>query len=215
MIVRRFELEHDRGTSRILVGGGVLALGAGELRGWCEGRRVFIVSAQPVLDLLEERVRTVLEAAQHVETIVVPDGEKAKTLAVAGDVWGEMLRRGGKRDSLVVGVGGGSVGDLAGFVAACFLRGVDLAQIPTTLLAQVDASVGGKTAVDLPAAKNIVGAFHHPSWVLADTHTLRSLPSAEPGRCGPASSKSRRPRPRGSRRSRGMARTCSAIWARR
>jgi 3-dehydroquinate synthase len=144
---------------------------------------VFLVSSQPLLGLFGERVQAGLAGARAIETLVVPDGESAKTPETAIAVWREMLRRGGKRDSRVVALGGGSVGDLAGFVASTFLRGVAVLQVPTTLLAQVDASVGGKTAIDLPEAKNSVGAFHHPDWVLADSDCLASLPQAEL-RCG-------------------------------
>jgi 3-dehydroquinate synthase len=90
-----------------------------------------------------------------------------------------MLEAGGKRDSQVLAFGGGSVGDLAGFAAGCFLRGVEFAQVPTTLLAQVDAAIGGKTGVDLPGGKNTVGVFHHPAFVVCDTSILTTLPREE------------------------------------
>ncbi len=126
-------------------------------------------------------VRQLLETAgaTRIETIYVPDGEAAKTVECAASVWRQMLERGGKRDSRLVTLGGGAVGDLGGFAAGCFLRGIDYIQIPTTLLAQVDASVGGKTGVDLPGGKNTVGAFHHPRFVLADIDCLRTLPAGE------------------------------------
>ena len=111
--------------------------------------------------------------------LTVASGEAAKDLATAADLWQRLLAAGGKRDSRIVALGGGSVGDLAGFVAGCFLRGVEYAQLPTTLLAQVDAAVGGKTAVNLPAAKNSVGLFHHPALVVADTCCLATLPPRE------------------------------------
>src|SRR5712691_2437324 len=90
-----------------------------------------------------------------------------------------MLLGGGKRDSRLVAFGGGSVGDLGGFVAGCFLRGIEVAHVPTTLLAQVDAAIGGKTAVDLPGGKNTVGLFHHPRLVVCDTSVFASLPREE------------------------------------
>src|SRR3954454_7023247 len=90
-----------------------------------------------------------------------------------------MLGAGGKRDRRVIAFGGGSVGDLAGFAAGCFLRGIELVQIPTTLLAQVDAAIGGKTGVDLPGGKNTVGLFHHPWMVVGDTGVLPTLPRKE------------------------------------
>ena len=111
--------------------------------------------------------------------LTVASGETAKDLATAERLWRRLLEAGGKRDSRLLALGGGSIGDLAGFVAGCFLRGIEYAQLPTTLLAQVDAAVGGKTAVNLPRAKNSVGLFHHPAMVVADTDTLATLPSRE------------------------------------
>ena len=109
----------------------------------------------------------------------MPDGEEAKSLEHAGRLWCEMLAAGGKRDSRVIAFGGGSVGDLAGFVAGCFLRGVEYLQQPTTLLAQVDAALGGKTAIDLGATKNSIGLFHHPALVVSDVDLLATLPRDE------------------------------------
>ncbi len=116
---------------------------------------------------------------QRWNVLEVPDGEAAKTPAQAERLWDQMLSLGGKRDSRVVAFGGGSVGDLAGYVAGCFLRGIEFIQLPTTLLAQVDAAIGGKTGVNLQAAKNSVGLFHHPAEVIADTRFLSTLPPAE------------------------------------
>ena len=109
----------------------------------------------------------------------VPDGERAKTLSVAEDVIGRMLGAGLDRTSAVLALGGGVVGDLAGFVAAIFLRGVPFVQAPTTLLAQVDSSVGGKTGVNHARGKNLIGAFYQPRLVYADLATLRTLPARE------------------------------------
>jgi len=111
--------------------------------------------------------------------VSVPDGERAKTLRVAERVIGRMLAAGLDRSSAVVALGGGVVGDLAGFVAAIFLRGVPCVQVPTTLLAQVDSSVGGKTGVNHARGKNLIGAFHQPSLVYTDLSTLRTLPPRE------------------------------------
>ncbi len=111
--------------------------------------------------------------------VAIMPGEQSKTVAHAEIVWTELARAGMTRDDLVVALGGGVVGDLAGFCAATYQRGVRFAQVPTTLVAQVDSAFGGKTGVDLAEAKNYVGAFHQPSAVLADTATLRSLPPEE------------------------------------
>ena len=175
----RLELHHPQGSTVLLVGPRALQSARDDLSAWCVGRRVFLVSSAPLRERFEDAVAAVCAAARATESLEVPDGEAAKTVSVAAQLWQEMLERGGKRDSRLVTVGGGSMGDLGGFAAACFLRGIEYSQIPTTLLAQVDASIGGKTGIDLPRAKNSVGAFHHPAMVIADTSLLSSLPAAE------------------------------------
>ena len=112
----------------------------------------------------------------RVDCIEVPAGEASKSVAEAGRLWQEMLSFSADRKSVVVALGGGVVGDLAGFIAASFARGIPLFQIPTTLLAQVDSSVGGKVGINLPGAKNMVGAFWQPHSVVIDTQVLDSLP---------------------------------------
>ena len=115
----------------------------------------------------------------EVATIAVPPGEATKTLASAERIHGHLAEAGHGRGDAVIALGGGVVGDLAGFVAATYHRGVPLVHAPTTLLAQVDASIGGKTAVDHPLAKNLIGAFHVPRLVVADVETLSTLPRRE------------------------------------
>jgi shikimate kinase/3-dehydroquinate synthase len=138
-----------------------------------------------VTDSNVQRARGVaIEAALHPLAIAgtrvtLPPGEKQKTLASASTIWDAALGAGVDRDALVIAAGGGVVGDLAGFAAACLLRGVRFVQVPTTLLAMVDASVGGKTGFDHPAGKNLVGAFHQPSAVVADLAHLQTLPARE------------------------------------
>ena len=172
-------LRSDAGECPVFVGAGALRQVESELTAWSRRRTVFVLSSHPLHDIQAGLVETLSVEAAAVKSIWVPDGESAKTLEVAGETWREMLRQGGKRDSRLVAIGGGTVGDLGGFVAACFLRGIEFVQIPTTLLAQVDASVGGKTAIDLPEGKNTVGAFHHPALVVSDTELLSSLDRAE------------------------------------
>ncbi|MGO9898243.1 MAG: bifunctional shikimate kinase/3-dehydroquinate synthase [Solirubrobacteraceae bacterium] len=111
--------------------------------------------------------------------VAIMPGEQSKTIAHAEIVWTELARIGATRQDVIVALGGGVVGDLAGFCAATYQRGIRFVQVPTTLVAQVDSAYGGKTGVDLPEAKNYVGAFHQPSAVIADTATLQSLPAAE------------------------------------
>jgi len=124
-------------------------------------------------------VETLQQAGLAAEALVVPDGEQAKTAEVAAGLWAELGRLGLTRTDVVVGVGGGAVTDLAGFVAATWLRGVRVVQVPTSLLGMVDAAVGGKTGINTAAGKNLVGAFHPPVAVLIDTDTLDGLPEAE------------------------------------
>jgi 3-dehydroquinate synthase len=135
---------------------------------------------QPTLVEPAESLRTVLEyLGSQAYRIEVPDAEDGKTLAVAGFCWDVLGQVGLDRTGTVVGFGGGALTDLAGFVAATWLRGVRVVQVPTTLLAMVDAAVGGKTGINTEAGKNLVGAFHEPAAVLADLATLLSLPRAE------------------------------------
>lgn len=178
-MIRRLSLRHPSGTTPILVGAGALEEARDELAAWVEGRMLFVVSTPRVLGFHGAALDGVRGAAGRAVTLEVEDGEGAKSLATAERLWSEMLAAGGKRDSRVVAFGGGSCGDVGGFAAGCFLRGVGLVQVPTTLLGQVDAAIGGKTAVDLPAAKNSVGVFHHPDLVVADTALLATLPPEE------------------------------------
>src|SRR5712692_9378660 len=164
----------------ILVGPGVLAQAGPELARLKVGRKVVLVTDAAILALHGAAVTGSLAAAGFdVATTLLPEGERAKTLDVAASTWERLLEAGLDRGSTVVALGGGSVGDLAGFAAATYMRGVNFVQIPTTLLAQVDASSGGKTAIDHPRAKNLIGAFYQPRLVLADTSTLQTLPERE------------------------------------
>ncbi|MFB3820156.1 MAG: 3-dehydroquinate synthase, partial [Candidatus Methylomirabilales bacterium] len=131
---------------------------------------------EPYGRLVEESLRG---AGHQVARCLVPPGEESKSLEQAGRLAREMVGAGLDRGSAVLGLGGGVVGDLAGFVAAILFRGVSFVNLPTTLLSQVDSSVGGKTGVNLPEGKNLLGAFHQPRLVLADVGTLRTLPERE------------------------------------
>jgi shikimate kinase/3-dehydroquinate synthase len=138
--------------------------------------RSFLISDKTVSALHAKRLREVLAPAS---SIVISPGESHKTLASAERVWSELAAADMTRADHIVALGGGVVGDLAGFCAATYQRGVPVVHIPTTLVAMVDSAYGGKTGVDLPAAKNYVGAYHQPAAVLVDPDTLATLPSAE------------------------------------
>jgi 3-dehydroquinate synthase len=141
-------------------------------------KQVLVVTNEVVAPLYLPRVQAAL-AGREVATVVLPDGERHKTLTTFATVIDRLVDARFHRDSCLVALGGGVIGDLTGYVAASYQRGVDFVQIPTTLLAQVDSSVGGKTAVNHTRAKNMIGAFHQPIAVLADTDTLRTLPPRE------------------------------------
>ncbi|WP_298857144.1 3-dehydroquinate synthase [uncultured Aquimonas sp.] len=142
------------------------------------GRQVLVVCDDPVAGHYLQRVRAGLDGLDHA-SLVLPPGEQEKTLARFGEAIDALAGLRANRDACVIALGGGVVGDLAGFAAACWMRGIAFIQMPTTLLAMVDSSVGGKTAVDLPQGKNLVGAFHQPRAVIADTDTLATLPDRE------------------------------------
>jgi 3-dehydroquinate synthase len=161
-----------------------IAIGTGLLkdRRWMAdnvpGSALLIVSNTTVAPLYLAQLREGL-GERRVGQCILPDGEAHKTLQTAGAIFDALLREKMHRDATLVALGGGVVGDITGFAAACYQRGIGYVQVPTTLLAQVDSSVGGKTGVNHPQAKNLIGAFHQPLAVAADTDTLSSLPERE------------------------------------
>jgi 3-dehydroquinate synthase len=164
----------------ILVGAGALATVGAELAKLRVGRKVVLVSDAAISRLhAEPVVRSLSQAGFDITPVAVPHGEQAKRLEIATDLWDRILNAGCDRTSTVVALGGGAVGDVAGFAAATYMRGMNLVQLPTTLLAQVDASIGGKTAIDHPRGKNLIGAFHQPRIVIVDPATLATLPERE------------------------------------
>lgn len=165
----------------IEIGPALLDDGA-RLAAHARGRHALLLSDSHVAPLYAARVEAALRQARpdlQLATHVMPAGEAHKTLASFGGAIDALAALGATRDATVYALGGGVVGDLAGFAAACWMRGVDCVQLPTTLLSMVDSSVGGKTAVDIPQGKNLVGAFHPPRAVIADTGALRTLPPRE------------------------------------
>ncbi len=138
------------------------------------GRKVMVVTNKTVAPLYLEPVLSAL-GGLDADSVVLPDGEEYKTLETLGRIFDALLSRRHDRQTTLVALGGGVVGDIAGFAAATYQRGVSFIQVPTTLLAQVDSSVGGKTGVNHPLGKNMIGAFHQPNCVIADTTTLSTL----------------------------------------
>lgn len=166
----------------IFIGEGLLAHPPDPLLRLAQGRQVAVVSNPVVAGLHLEALRGAL--SPHVAqllTVIVPDGEAHKTWSSLERVFDALLAARFDRKALIVALGGGVIGDLAGLAAALYQRGIDFVQVPTTLLAQVDSSVGGKTAINHPAGKNMIGAFHQPRLVLADMAVLRTLPQRELG----------------------------------
>lgn len=166
----------------ILIGDGLIDRAGGLIRPFLRRDRVFIVTDENVARLHGQRLEASLRAAGvQPFTHAIPPGEASKTLATLEAVLDSMIRAGAERDDLILAFGGGVVGDLTGLAAGLLKRGARFAQIPTTLLAQVDSSVGGKTAVNSPAGKNMIGLFNQPCLVLADLGVLGTLPPRELG----------------------------------
>ena len=161
----------------VLIGAGLLDQLGTYARRYLAGQACAIVSDSNVAPLFANRVKKNLAAVGFRPILItVPAGEKSKTLERVGAICDQMIAAGLDRQSFVVGLGGGMIGDLSGFVAAIYHRGIPHIQIPTTLLAMVDSSIGGKTGVDTRAGKNLIGAFHQPSLVIDDLDVLKTLP---------------------------------------
>lgn len=173
-------VETPRSSYPIHVGTGLLER-LGELcAGARLGRRTLVITNEPLARLYGDRVLASLQRAGfEAGMAVVPDGEAEKNWARAGWLHDRCVEHGLERTSFIVAFGGGVIGDLAGFVAATYMRGIDFVQVPTSLLAQVDASVGGKVAVNHPRGKNLLGAFHQPVMVVSDIDLLATLPDRE------------------------------------
>jgi 3-dehydroquinate synthase len=177
MMTRTLHVELGSRRYPISIGAGLLAQ-APLLAGLAPGKHALIITDENVAAHWLAPLQSAL-AGKTTRVLVLPPGEQEKSLQRFGEVIDALAELGASRDATVFALGGGVVGDLAGFAAACWMRGVRFVQLPTTLLAMVDSSVGGKTAVDLPSGKNLGGAFHQPSAVLADIDTLGTLPERE------------------------------------
>ena len=176
-MTRTLEVDLGERSYPIHIGPGLI--GKPELyRPHIGGSQVMIVTNETVAPLYLDRVENTLAGFRR-ERVVLPDGEKHKNLQVWNRIMDGLLSGRFARDCTLVALGGGVIGDMAGFAAACYQRGVAFIQVPTTLLAQVDSSVGGKTGVNHALGKNMIGAFHQPECVIADTQTLDTLPDRE------------------------------------
>jgi 3-dehydroquinate synthase len=179
MTATRIDVRPSDGGSpyQVVVGVGVF----GELPGLIpeQARTVVVIHPEGLGEIARPACGALQAAGFTVQTELVPDGEAGKTVDVAAKLWSSLADHRLTRSDCIVGLGGGATTDVAGFAAATWLRGVRVVLVPTTLLGMADAAVGGKTAIDIPAGKNLVGAFHSPAGVLADLATLETLPRAD------------------------------------
>ena len=173
--MKKLIVELGEDSYPILIGENILST---RLREYLQSKQVMIVTNETIAPLYLEAVKQGMDDRQ-LETVIIPDGEKYKTLDTFNSIITRLLEARFSRNSTLLALGGGVVGDITGFAAASYQRGVNYIQIPTTLLAQVDSSVGGKTAVNHPLGKNMIGAFYQPKIVIADTSTLHTLPERE------------------------------------
>ncbi len=174
------EVRAGRRRYDVLIEAGLLASAGEFVKKRLHGPRCALISDSNIASLFGERVKqSLLSAGFQPTPVTIPAGEQSKTLAQADAICDQMIAAGLDRQSFMIGLGGGVVGDISGFVAAIFLRGIPHVQIPTTLLAMVDSSIGGKTGVNTGDGKNLIGAVHYPSLVIDDVDVLKTLPHRE------------------------------------
>ena len=170
------EVDLGQRSYPIQIGAGLLA--RADIAAHIHGQRALIITNTTIEPLLADTLKARL-SAKSVEVLVLPDGEKYKTMASLALIYDHLIGHGHDRKTTLIALGGGVIGDITGFAAATYQRGVNFIQVPTTLLAQVDSSVGGKTAVNHPLGKNMIGAFYQPQAVFIDTDYLATLPARE------------------------------------
>jgi 3-dehydroquinate synthase len=170
---KKLTVDLDERSYPILIGEGLLRAPS-LFTPYIHGGQVLVVTNETIAPLYLQSVLDSLSAYQ-VDTVILPDGERYKNLEILNRIFDELLIKQHNRRSTLIALGGGVVGDMTGFAAACYQRGIHFIQVPTTLLSQVDSSVGGKTAVNHPKGKNMIGAFYQPQCVIADTTTLNTL----------------------------------------
>ncbi len=181
--MRKIEVKLSHTAYPIYIGDGILQTFNEVLRSHYQGDQIAVITNRTIFDLHGQKLMEQLPQDAQLLTIFVPDGEQAKSFAHLQEVYTRLLENRFERGALILAFGGGVVGDLAGFVAATYLRGVAFAQVPTTLLAQVDSSIGGKVGINHPLGKNLIGAFKQPLFVFSDTALLQTLDDSEI-RCG-------------------------------
>jgi 3-dehydroquinate synthase len=179
MKIKRIAVKSSAGNYSVLVGAGALRQATREISTLGRFSSIQVVSSPKVWRAVGKSVQTSLRLSKNSRIHLMNDAESAKNLRTFEFLARSLVKSGADRKSLLVAVGGGVVGDVAGFVAASFLRGIALVHVPTTVVAQVDSSIGGKTGVDLPEGKNLVGSFYPPRMVFADPELLRTLPDRE------------------------------------
>ncbi|MCO1332969.1 3-dehydroquinate synthase [Microbulbifer sp. OS29] len=176
--MQRLNVELGARSYPIIIGSGFLGAPQ-QLLPYIHGRQVCIVTNETVAPLYLAKLIEALQGFNKLDVVELPDGEAFKNLDTLNRIFDVLLEKRHNRTTTLIALGGGVVGDMCGFAAACYQRGVNFIQVPTTLLALVDSSVGGKTGVNHPLGKNMIGAFHQPRLVLADTDTLNTLPARE------------------------------------
>ena len=171
------EVQLDERSYPIMIGSSFIQNGF-NLEKWITGRDCLIVTNEVVAPLYLDSIASLIKN-KEIQTIVVPDGESNKNQNIWAKILDKLVEMRASRDTTIIALGGGVIGDISGFAAASYMRGISYIQIPTTLLSQVDSSVGGKTGINHPNGKNLIGAFHQPKLVLIDTDTLNTLPERQ------------------------------------
>lgn len=176
--MRKITVELGERSYPIFIGKGMLD-DAQYFLPWIKGKQLMLVTNTRLADMYATKLDALLSKFEGVDKVVLPDGEKFKNLETLNLVFDALLEKKHNRSTTLLAFGGGVIGDMTGFAAACYQRGVNFIQVPTTLLSQVDSSVGGKTGVNHPLGKNMIGAFHQPRCVVIDTDVLLTLPQRE------------------------------------
>ncbi len=177
--MKMIKADIGKSSYNIYIYSGISAKTGALLKEKVRGKKVLLISNKKIYSLHGAKLKKTLDAYFDCKVLLIPDGEKYKNIKTLQSIYAACAKAGLDRSSAIVGFGGGVIGDLAGFAAATYMRGITLAHVPTTLLAQVDSAIGGKTGFDLPEGKNLVGAFYQPALVVSDTEFLKTLSESE------------------------------------